>query len=133
MSLAAWLEGTGPIPSEITKINGLAENIKLQDQVAQKMKALRYEHGALESETFEATPIFDGDALSEMKVEHKNRAKSLIEDFMIAANGSTARYLTGKNFPSLRRVVRTPKHWDRIVELASEHGFSLPEKDWRKI
>jgi exoribonuclease-2 len=128
MSLAAWLEGTGTIPSEITKINGLAENIKLQDQVAQKMKELRHEHGALEFETFEATPIFDGDALSEMKVEQKNRAKSLIEDFMIAANGSTARYLTGKNFPSLRRVVRTPKHWDRIVDLASGYGFSLPEK-----
>jgi len=127
-SLAAWLEGTGPIPSEIAKIKGLVENIKLQDQVAQKMKELRHQHGALELETFEATPIFDGDALSEMKVEHKNRAKSLIEDFMIAANGSTARFLAGKNFPSLRRVVRTPKHWDRIVELASEHGFSLPEK-----
>ena len=126
VSLAAWLEGTGPIPPEVTKISGLAENIKLQDQVAQKMKELRQQHGALELETFEATPIFDGDALSEMKVEHKNRAKSLIEDFMIAANESTARFLTGKNFPSLRRVVRTPKHWDRIVELAAEHGFSLP-------
>jgi len=60
-----------------------------------------------------------------MNVEQKNRAKDLIEDFMIAANGSTAQYLTGKNFPSLRRVVRTPKRWDRIIELASEHGFSL--------
>ena len=125
-SLAAWLEGTGSIPSEITKVAGLAENITLQDHVAQRMKELRYEHGALELETFEATPIFDGDVLSGMKVEYKNRARSLIEDFMIAANGSTARYLTGKNFPSLRRVVRTPKHWDRIVELASEHGFTLP-------
>jgi exoribonuclease-2 len=92
------------------------------------MKELRHEHGALEFETIEATPVFDGDALSEMKADEKNRAKSLIEDFMIAANGSTARFLTGKNFPSLRRVVRTPKYWDRIVELASEHGFSLPEK-----
>jgi exoribonuclease R len=75
--------------------------------MAQKMKALRYEQGALEFETIEAIPIFDGDTLSEMKVEQKNRAKDLIEDFMIAANGTTARYLTGKNFPSLRRVVRT--------------------------
>ena len=127
-SLAAWLEGTGLIPSEITKINGLSENIKLQDQAAQKMKELRHEHGALELETFETTPIFEGDDLNEMKVDQKNRSKSLIEDFMIAANGSTAQFLTGKKFPSLRRVVRVPKHWDRIVELASEHGFSLPEK-----
>jgi exoribonuclease-2 len=125
-SLAAWLEGTGPIPPEIPKVEGLAENIKLQDQVAQKMKALRHEHGALEFETIEARPVFDGDTLCEMKGERNNRAKSLIEDLMIASNGVTARYLSGKNFPSLRRVVRTPKRWDRIVELASEHGFKLP-------
>jgi len=90
------------------------------------MKALRYEHGALEFETIEATPIFDGNTLREMKVEQRNRAKDLIEDFMIAANGTTAIFLTGKNFPTMRRVVRIPKQWDRIVELASEHGFSLP-------
>ncbi len=125
-SLAAWLEGTSPMPSEIMKVEGLAENIRLQDQVAQKMKELRYEHGALEFETIESRPVFDGDTLCEMKGERKNRAQSLIEDFMIASNGVTARYLTGKKFPSLRRVVRTPKRWDRIVELASEHGFSLP-------
>jgi exoribonuclease-2 len=127
-SLGAWLEGNGPIPTEVRKVEGLAENILLQDRIAQKMKGLRYEHGALEFETIEARPVFDGDVLSEMKAELKNRAKSLIEDFMIAANGATARYLAHKNFPSLRRVVRTPKRWSRIVELASEHGFSLPEK-----
>ena len=127
-SLAAWLEGTGPIPAEVKKIEGLSENIKLQDKVAQKLKELRQEHGALELETFEASPIFEGDTLSEMKVEEKNRAKNLIEDFMIAANGSTARFLSGKKFPSLRRVVRTPKHWERIIELAAGYKFSLPEK-----
>ena len=126
MSVGPWLEGTGPIPSEIISVEGLAENIKLQDQVAQKMKDLRYIHGALDFETIEAVPVFDGDTLREMKVEKKNRANDLIEDFMIASNGATARFLTGKNFPSIRRVVRVPKQWDRIVELASEHGFSLP-------
>jgi exoribonuclease-2 len=126
MSLGAWLEDTGPMPSEVARVEGLAENIKLQDRIAQKMKELRYLHGALNLETIEARPVFDGDALSEMKAEGKNRAKDLIEDLMIASNGSTARFLTGKNFPSLRRVVRVPKQWDRIVELASEHGFSLP-------
>jgi len=125
-SLALWLEGNGTAYPEITRVNGLAENIKLQDRMAQRMKESRYEHGALEFETIEALPIFDGDTLKEMKAEPKNRAKNLIEDFMIAANGTTARYLTGKNFPSLRRVVRTPEQWDRIVEMASGHGFSLP-------
>jgi len=126
MSVGSWLEGTGLMPSEISRVEGLAENIKLQDHVAQKMKELRYVHGALDFETIEAVPVFDGDTLSEMKVEQKNRAKDLIEDFMIASNGATARFLTGENFPSLRRVVRVPKQWDRIVELASEHGFTLP-------
>lgn len=125
-SLGLWLEGNGAASPEITRVNGLAENIKLQDRMAQRMKESRYEHGALEFETIEAMPIFDGDTLKEMKVDPKNRAKDLIEDFMIAANGTTARYLTGKNFPSLRRVVRTPERWDRIVELASGNGFSLP-------
>jgi exoribonuclease-2 len=126
ISLGSWLEGTGPIPEEVNRVKGLDENIKLQDRTAQKMKELRYEHGALNLETIEALPVFEGDALSEMRVEQKNRAKDLIEDFMIASNSVTARFLTGKNFPSLRRVVRVPKQWDRIVELASENGFSLP-------
>jgi exoribonuclease-2 len=126
ISIGSWLEDTGPIPSEITRVEGLAENIKLQDHIAQKMKELRYVHGALNFEAIEARPVFDGDVLTEMKVEQKNRAKDLIEDFMIASNGATARFLTSKQFPSLRRVVRVPKQWDRIVELASEHGFSLP-------
>ncbi len=126
MSVGSWLEGTGPVPSEVSSVEGLAENMKLQDRVAQKMKELRYIHGALDFETIEAVPVFDGDNLSEMKVEKKNRAKDLIEDFMISSNGATARFLAAKKFPSIRRVVRVPKQWDRIVELASEHGFSLP-------
>ena len=126
-SLATWIEENGPIPQEITKVKGLAENIQLQDKIAQKMKELRYEHGALDFETMQSKPVFEGDSLSEMKAERKNRAQSLIEDFMIATNGATARFLAGKNYPSLRRVVRTPKRWDRIVELASEHGYKLPE------
>ena len=132
-SLADWLENNGTIPIEITRVTGLAENLKLQDRMAQKMKALRYEQGALEFETIEAIPIFDGDTLSGMKVEQRNKAKDLIEDFMIAANGITAIFLTGKNFPSMRRVVRIPKRWDRIVELASEHGYSLPAEADSKL
>jgi len=125
-SVAAWLEENGPIPSEVLKVEGLAENILLQDKIAQKMKELRHIHGALDFETYQANAVFDGDSLSEMTVEQRNRAKDLIEDFMIAANVSTAKFLTGRKFPSLRRVVRVPKQWDRIVELATEHGFTLP-------
>jgi exoribonuclease-2 len=96
--------------------------------VAQKLKALRHLHGALDLETIEARPVFDGDELKDLEADKKNRAKDIIEDFMIAANGVTARYLTSKKSSSLRRVVRTPKRWDRIVELAAERGSTLPKE-----
>ncbi len=126
-SVAAWLEGEGTLPDQAASVDGLAENLRVQDRVAQQLKTLRHVHGALSLETIEAKPIFDGDQVRDLEVEEKNRAKEIIEDFMIAANGVTARYLAAKNFPSIRRVVRTPKRWDRIVELAQEHNFKLPE------
>lgn len=125
-SVAAWLEGTGVMPDALAAVKGLAENLRLQDQTAQRMKALRHVHGALSLETIEARPVFDGDMLLDLREDQKNRAKDIIEDFMIAANGATARYLASQNFPSIRRVVRVPKRWDRIVEIAKEHGFDLP-------
>ncbi|MGB7735039.1 MAG: RNB domain-containing ribonuclease, partial [Thermoguttaceae bacterium] len=126
-SVAAWLEG-GKTPAPVAAVPGLDENLRLQDRVAQGMKNLRQVHGALSFESLETRPIFDGDEIQELKVEKTNRAKDLIADFMIAANGVTARYLSARKFPSLRRVVRTPKRWDRIVELAQQHGFSLPDE-----
>jgi exoribonuclease-2 len=125
-SVAGWLENNGPIPEAITAVKGLDENLRLQDRVAQSMKALRHVHGALSLETIEAKPVFDGDQLRSLEIEEKNRAKEIIEDFMIAANGVTARYLSASGFPSIRRVVRTPKRWDRIVEIAREYNYELP-------
>jgi len=92
------------------------------------MKNLRHVHGALSLETSEARPIFEGDELRGLEAEKKNRAKDIIEDFMIAANGVTARYLSSRKLSSIRRVVRTPKRWERIVELAGEQGFALPHQ-----
>ncbi|MFZ1240972.1 MAG: RNB domain-containing ribonuclease [Anaerolineae bacterium] len=126
-SVAAWLEGNGALPDGIAAVKGLAENLRVQDRIAQSLKNLRHVHGALSLETIEAKPVFDGDRIRDLEVDEKNRAKELIEDFMIAANGVTARYLAAKKFPSIRRVVRTPKRWDRIVELAREQGAKLPD------
>jgi len=126
-SVDKWLEGNGPMPQEIGAVKKLEENIRLQDSVAQKLKTLRHQHGALSLETIEARTVFDGDTLKDLEAEERNRAKDIIEDFMIAANGITALYLASKNSPSLRRVVRTPKRWERIVELAKERGSTLPE------
>jgi VacB/RNase II family 3'-5' exoribonuclease len=123
---AAWLEGHDAPPEAVSTVEGLAENLQTQDKVAQSLKNYRHTHGALSLETLESKPKFDGDVIQDLEVQAKNRATEIIEDFMIAANGVTARYLSSKQFPSIRRVVRTPKRWDRIVEIAAEHKFILP-------
>jgi len=125
-SVAAWLEGKGPMPAAMSAVPGLAENLRLQDQAAQQLKTLRHEHGALDLQTLEARPVFVGDELQDLRADERNRAKEIIEDFMIAANGVTARFLHGKNVASLRRMVRSPKRWDRIVEIAAQYDFKLP-------
>jgi VacB/RNase II family 3'-5' exoribonuclease len=126
-SVAAWLENAGPVPPEIPAVPGLEENLRLQDHVAQLLKTLRHEHGALTLETVEARLVFDDGSLKDLQDEPKNRAKDIIEDLMISANGVTARFLSDRGLPSFRRVVRTPKRWDRIRELASDHGQTLSE------
>ena len=124
--LAAWLEGHDSLPDAVASVDGLADNLRIQDKVAQSLKNFRHVHGALTLDTIEAKPLFDGDMIRDLEVQQKNSATEIIEDFMISANGATARYLTSKQFPSIRRVVRTPKRWDRIVEIAAEHKFILP-------
>jgi len=125
-SVAAWLEGNADIPVKIQIVKGLSENLRLQDKAAQEMKNFRHVHGALSLDTIEAKPVFDGDTIQNLEPDEKNRARDVIEDFMISANGVVSRYLSSRNFPSIRRVVRTPKRWERIVQLAEEHGFKLP-------
>jgi VacB/RNase II family 3'-5' exoribonuclease len=127
-SLAVWLEGEGPPPQRIGEVPGLAENLRLQDSVAQRLVELRHRHGALSIETIEPKAVFDGDVLSDLDLDAKNRAKQLIEDFMIAANGATASYLESKKFPSLRRVLKSPERWDRIAQIAADLGDRLPDK-----
>src|SRR5258708_33534698 len=123
--VAAWLDGKGSIPEAIPLVPHLDENLRLQDQAAQCLKNTRHVHGALTLQTIQAKAVFDGDLIQSLEVDQPNRAKELIEEFMIAANGVGARFLTANNFPSMRRVVRTPEHWDRIVELAAQHKYVL--------
>ncbi len=125
-AVAAWLEDTGPAPAAVTAVSGLAENLRLQDQVAQRLRQLRHEQGALDLQTIEARPVFDADRLLDLTPDERNRAKELIEDVMIAANGVTARFLTARGLSSLRRIVRSPKRWERIVEVAARLGETLP-------
>ena len=133
-AVAAWLDGSGPMPPAMAAAPGVAAQIRLQDGVAQALRRRRHEQGALDLETIEPRPVFDGEAISELRVDRPNRAKQLIEDFMIAANGATARFLEQAGFPALRRVVRSPERWQRIVALAAEHGVRLPrEPDVRAL
>ena len=126
-SVAAWLEQNAAAPEALAAVPGLAENLRLQDRVAQSLKNFRQIHGSLSLETIEAKAVFDGDQIRALEIEEKNRAKEIIEEFMVAANGVVARFLSAKKFPAIRRVVRTPKRWDRIVEIAGERQVKLPD------
>ncbi len=125
-SVGAWLAGTGPAPPKVAASAELAAQLKLQDEAAQRMLDSRYQHGALDLETIETRPIMLAEEAVEIARLEKNRATSLIEEFMVAANGVIARIFDTSNVASIRRVVRTPKRWDRIVEVAAKLGGTLP-------
>ena len=125
-AVAAWLDGAAPAPPKLAAVDGLAELLRLQDRTAQAMKQRRHQQGALSLETIQTRALFNGDVLADLLPDEKNRAKELIEDFMIAANGVTSKYLEAKGLPSLRRILRTPERWDRIVALAATLGDRLP-------
>jgi exoribonuclease II len=124
--VASWMAGRGPMPEAMADAEGVSEQIRLQDTVAQKLKDIRHEHGALQLETIEPHAVVEDGRVVDLYLSGKNRAKELIEDFMIAANGVTARYLEEQGFPTFRRVVRSPERWDRIEELAASYGERLP-------
>ena len=121
--VGSWLEGRGDAP---TGGKPIADQLKLQDEAAQRLRKVRHLHGALDLETVEANPVMKGNEVVELDVQDQNRARQLIEDLMIAANGATARYLENLERSSMRRVVAKPKRWDRIVTLAGSLGTTLP-------
>ena len=124
--VGAWLSGTGPMPDAIARDPALADNLRMQDEAAQDLRRLRRSLGALSLQTIQSRPVFEDDMISGLEIEAKNRATELIENFMIAANGVIVRFLASRNFPSIRRIVRTPRRWDRIVEVAAREGTQLP-------
>jgi exoribonuclease-2 len=125
-SVGAWLEGKGPAPAKVAASADLAAQLKLQDTAAQYMVGSRFQHGALDLETIETRPVMLDQEAVEIAQLEKNRATSLIEEFMVAANGVIARTFEDAGVASIRRIVRTPKRWDRIVEVAAGLGTKLP-------
>ena len=124
--VGAWLEGKGPAPAKVAANADLAAQLKLQDEAARRLTGGRFQHGALDLETIETHPVLVAGEAVGIAVQDKNRATSLIEEFMVAANGVIARTLAAAGVASIRRIVRTPKRWDRIVELAAGMGATLP-------
>lgn len=121
-----WLEGKGPLPEKVKEIMGLQETLKLQDQLAQALKLKRHAQGALTFDTIEMKPQIQDEKVVSLEAIKRNRAHELIENFMIAGNTVSAKYSLKHKIPSLRRIVRVPKGWDRIVELAAPLGGKLP-------
>ena len=124
--VGAWLEGKGPAPAKVAASADLAAQLKLQDTAAQRMVGGRFQHGALDLETIETRPVMLAEEAVDIVRQAKNRATSLIEEFMVAANGVIARTFENAGVASIRRIVRTPKRWDRIVEVAQGLGATLP-------
>jgi len=121
-----WLEGKASAPPKVAASAALQDQLKLQDEAAQGMRAARYKMGALNIDSIETTAELLNGQVSGIHVAQKNRASELIEDFMIGANGVIARMLAGKQVSSIRRVVKTPERWDRIAGLAAKLGEKLP-------
>lgn len=124
--VGAWLDGSGKAPAKVAASADLASQLKLQDAAAQRMVGGRFQHGALDLETVETRPVMQADQALDIVQLKKNRATSLIEEFMVAANGVVARTFEEAGVASIRRIVRTPKRWDRLVEVAKELGTMLP-------
>ena len=125
-AVGKWLEGTGNGGSKVTSSSELQGQIRLQSEAAEKLKQQRHLRGALNIETIELQPIMSGDQIMSVADREKNRASELIEELMIAANESVARMFEAKKISSIRRIVKTPERWERIVELAAQHGGHLP-------
>ena len=124
--VGAWLEGRGPVPAALARSAELFAQVRLQDEAAQRLRVARKRAGALDFESVEASPVVVNGKVIDLAVTQRNKARDLIEDFMVAANRSVATYLVDRGSVSLRRVVREPKRWDRIVALAAEVGETLP-------
>jgi exoribonuclease-2 len=126
-ALGDWLDNGAEIPAEVARVPEMERQIRLQLEAAKRLRELRVQYGALELETIQATAVVNASGqVTDLAVTQRNSARDLIENFMIAANEAVAQFLEAKGMVSLRRIVRTPEHWSRIVELAHEMGEELP-------
>lgn len=125
--IGKWLDQNTAIPLEVSKIPTLEEQMRLQSEVSARLQRVRDERGNLRLETNQAAAVLDdSEHIIDFAVDERNSARDMIENFMVAANGAMAEFLERKGVVAIRRVVRTPINWPRIVELARELNESLP-------
>ncbi len=127
-AISDWIEGSRDLQEVAKNIPGMAEQLITQDKLAQKLRVIRHERGSLEFDMFQPRAIFDGNTIADLQQQAHNRARQLIEEFMIATNGCTAQFLAKKGIYSMRRVVRSPERWLKIVDVALKLGTKLPQQ-----
>jgi exoribonuclease II len=127
-AVSDWIEGQAPLPAAAQAVPGMDAQLRTQDSVAQQLRARRRAQGALEFETFQPRAVFDGEKVVDIREQPHNRARQLIEELMVATNGCTAHFLASHGGVSLRRIVRSPERWQRIVDLAHQYGTTLPKQ-----
>ena len=125
-AVGEWLDSGTATPEKISRTPQLEAQLRLQAKIAAALRKTRFDNGALEIDTVEARAVSQNGKVTAIEKSEKNAATDLIEDFMIAANGSVARFLEGRKVSSIRRIVRSPERWERIVELAKQYGRNLP-------
>lgn len=126
--IGAWLEGAGPMPEEVRTTPRLEEQLRLQEEATRRLRDHRMARGALDLETLEARAVLEEEIVIDLVIQEKNIARSVIEEFMVAANGTMADRLEHEGIPTIQRIVREPKYWDRIVAVAADLGWPLPPK-----
>lgn len=126
--IGPWLDGSGSPTPKVAASADLQQQLKLQDQVASALSKNRFAHGALNIDNPETRPVLISGEITDIKTESKNRASGLIEELMVAANECVARIFGEKKVASIRRVVKTPERWERIVELAAKYDEHLPQQ-----
>jgi exoribonuclease-2 len=125
-STGAWLEGRGPMPQTVAATPGLEAQLRFQQETSEKLRGIRKSHGALTFSSVEATPVVENGEVKDLSVAHHNVAEDIIESFMVAANVAMAQVLRERGSLSIRRVVRTPRRWDRIQAIAAQFHVQLP-------
>ena len=125
-AISDWIEGDEALPEAAQAVTGMDAQLRLQDEVAQRLRTRRHDRGSLEFETLQPHAVFEGERVVAIRQQVQNRARQLIEEFMIAANTCTAKFLAHHGHASLRRVVRSPERWQRIVALAATYDEHLP-------